>query len=305
VQGWIASGFGRGGGAMASIVMGTLLMGYYGLSWQAALVVLSVVGVLFAIAFLILFRNSPQQDPRVNEAERALIAVGTPADPLQRKVLPFRIALANRSFLMLLTQGVLHSGADVVFVLILGSYLHSLGTGNSGYLGLGVLVSLPLWGGAAGGICGGFINDWAIHRFGSRRWGRSLVAFTGLGIGGAVVLLSVASRDPVKVALGLMLARFFSDWAQPTVWGAATDLGAQYSATVFGFGNMLGNLGAFSFPFVIGPLLDYYSTQSVVDGVTVRQTDFAIAFAICGLMMLAAATCWLLIDCSKPIVQEE
>src|SRR5690606_2897619 len=49
VQGWIASAFGRGGGAMASIIMGTFLMGYLQLSWVSALTVLSAVGVVFAL----------------------------------------------------------------------------------------------------------------------------------------------------------------------------------------------------------------------------------------------------------------
>ncbi|WP_164103890.1 MFS transporter [Candidatus Laterigemmans baculatus] len=305
VQGWIASGFGRGGGAMASLIMGTLLMAGLGLSWKAALLVLGGVGVAFGLLFLLLFRNSPQQDPLVNDAERALISAGAHTESTAKRVLPFRTALANPSFLLLLTQQFLVAGSDVVFVLILGSYFHSLGVENSGWLGLGVLVSLPLWGGAAGGIFGGFINDWAIRRFGSRRWGRSLVAFTGLAVGGGAVLLAVASANPIQVAMGLMVAKFFGDWAQPTVWGTCTDMGGRYSATVFGFGNMVGNLGAFSFPFVIGPLLDYYSVVSVVGGETVRETNFAPAFFVCGLMMLTAASCWLFLDCSKPIVPPE
>lgn len=305
VQGWIASGFGRGGGAMASLIMGTLLMGYFGLTWKVALVVLGVVGVIFGLIFLVLFRNSPQHDWRTNEAERALISAGVQKEVTAKKVLPFRVALANPNFLLLLIQQFLVAGSDVVFVLILGSYFQSLGVENSGLIGLGLLVSLPLWGGAMGGIFGGFVNDWAIRRFGSRRWGRSIVAFTGLAAGGTVVLLAVASANPINVALGLMVAKFFGDWAQPTVWGTCTDMGGRYSATVFGFGNMIGNLGAFSFPFVIGPLLDYYSVVSVVAGETVRETDFAPAFVVCGMMMLTAASCWLFLDCSKPIVPPE
>ena len=303
VQGWIASAFGRGGGAMASIIMGTFLMGYLHLSWVSALVVLSAVGVVFALLFFFVFRNDPAHDPHTNQAELDLIRADEQPDHSTRRVLPFGVALSNRSFLFLLAQQFLVAGSDVIFALILGSYFASLGVVDKKMLG--ILISLPLWGGAVGGIVGGYINDWVIRHVSNRRLGRSVVAFTGLMIGGLLLLSAVGSSDPVRVGLGLMVARFFSDWAQPTVWGTCTDLGGKYSATVFGFGNMLGNFGAFLTPFVIGPLLDHYSTMMLVNGEMQRQTNFVPAFVMCGGMMLVAAFCWLLIDSSRPIVPPE
>ncbi|MFN9911069.1 MAG: MFS transporter, partial [Pirellulaceae bacterium] len=69
VQGWIASAFGRGGGAMASLVMGSLLMGWWGLDWVTALLVLSGTGVVLAGLFLFFFRNRPaEQAMNLSEA---------------------------------------------------------------------------------------------------------------------------------------------------------------------------------------------------------------------------------------------
>ncbi len=307
VQGWIASAFGRGGGAMASIIMGSLLMGYFGLGWVGSLVVLSVAGVLFGFVFLILFRDAPEGLTREESAAAVPGSVG-PVEALQTlaaqspRVLPFRTALKNRSYVILLIQQFLNAGSDVVFVLILGSYLMSLGVQSDGRLG--VLVSLPLLGGAVGGIFGGYANDWAIHRFSSRRWSRAAVAGTGLAVGGTLVMLAVGSSDPMAVAIGLMIARFFTDWNQPTVWGTCTDLGGRFSATVFGMNNMMGNMGAFLTPFAVGLLLDYFSVFVIIDGQSVRQTDYVPAFLMCAGMMWAAAACWLMIDCTSPIVPE-
>lgn len=309
VQGWIGSACGRGGGAMASIVMGTLLMGSFGLDWIGALIVLSVVGVVFGFLFLLLFRDAPPEAAAESPAPVAN-AEHTDARDDHRpqaaapspRVLPFSVALRNRSYVTLLIQQFLNAGSDVVFVLILGSYLKSLGADGGGQLG--ILVSLPLLGGAMGGIFGGYANDWAIQRFSSRRWSRSAVAGIGLGLGGVLVLLSVTAREPWTVALGLMLARFFTDWNQPTVWGTCTDLGGKFSATVFGMNNMSGNLGAFLTPFAVGMLLDYFSVMEVVDGLSVRQTDYVPAFMMCAAMMWAAAACWLMIDCTQTIVPE-
>ena len=306
VQGWIASAFGRGGGAMASIIMGSFLMGFLGLHWSTALIVLSVVGVLFAVIFLALFRNAPEvvaspaEVPAVAEGEPHADTLGQPLS--QPRVLPFRVALKNRSYGILLVQQTLNAGSDVVFALILGSYFRSLGVDSGGQLGL--LISLPLWGGALGGIFGGYANDWALQRFSSRRWSRAAVAGSGLGIGGVLVLAAVTYSDPMVVAIGLMVARFFTDWNQPTVWGTCTDLGGRYSATVFGINNMAGNLGAFVTPFGVGILLDYFSTMQVVDGEMLRHTNYVPAFFLCGGMMLAAAAAWLMIDCTQRIDPE-
>jgi MFS family permease len=294
VQGWIASAFGRGGGAMASLVMGSLLMGWWGLDWVTALLVLSGTGVVLAGLFLFFFRNRPAEQA-MNLSEAGLAAGGQEA----AKVLPFRVALANRSYLVLLLQQFLNAGADVVFALLLGSYLRSLGTDRG--VTLGVLVSLPLWGGALGGIFGGYANDWAIRRFGNRRWCRSLIAGGGLGIGSLCVLVTTASSDPVWVALGLMTARFFADWNQPTMWGTCTDLGGRFSATVFAIGNMMGNLGAYLTPFAVGLLLDYFSVVRWDGGVMIRDTNYVPAFVLCSGMMSVAAGCWFLIDCTQTL----
>lgn len=305
IQGWVAAAFGRGGGAMASIIMGTFMMGYLGMSWLASLWTLSFVGVLFAFVFLFLFRNSPPAPvdaaPPI-DLPATTSSTAAPSLPEPPRVLPFRVALRNRSYLILLVQQFLNAGSDVVFTLILGSYFLSLGAENSGTLGL--LISLPLVGGALGGVFGGYANDWALQRFSSRRWCRAAVAGIGMGIGGLLVLLAVTSPDPLKVALGLLVARFFADWNQPTVWGTCTDLGGRYSATVFGITNMAGNMGAFMTPFAVGILLDYFSVIELVDGQAVITTNYVPAFILCGGMMLVAAAAWLVIDCSKRIVPD-
>ena len=43
VQGWVATFFGRSGGAMSSILLGTILIGYFEMEWQWALVVMGAM----------------------------------------------------------------------------------------------------------------------------------------------------------------------------------------------------------------------------------------------------------------------
>ena len=301
IQGWIATTFGRSGGAMSTIILGTVLMGWCGLTWQSAIAVLGAAGLLFGALFLLLFRDSPAKHARVNDAERALISEGESVRPLTG-TLPWKLALRNRSLVCFIVQQFLDAGSDVAFVYLMGSYFKGrfgLDIGKIGWL-----ASLPLWGGALGGIAGGWLNDQFIHRTGSRRWSRSGIGFFGKVVGCGMLL--AASQQDVAVAAGmaLMAAKFFSDWSQPTTWGACTDLGGRYSATVFSIINTSGTIGGIVMPLVFGTVLDACTTKELISGTlksTVNWTPFL--WLLAG-MYLASAIAWLTIDCTDSIDRE-
>ena len=98
------------------------------------------------------------------------------------------------------------------------------------------------------------------------------------------------------------MVKFFSDWSQPTVWGTCTDIGGPYSATVFSIVNTAGNFGAFLVPpFLIGPLLDRYTSMEVAEGVSQTITDYNPMFAVVAGLYFLTALLWLTIDCTKRI----
>jgi sugar phosphate permease len=302
VQGMIASFFGRSGGAMSSIIMGTLLVGLCGLSWRWALVVMSGAGVLFAVAFLLLHRNRPDDHPRVNQAERDLIREGeVPSDG--PPVLPARRVLRNRSMLVFVLQQFMNAGADFIYVSTMGSYF--IAARSFDVTTAGLLVSLPLWGGAVGGIVGGFVNDGLIYATSSRRWSRRVAGFTGKFFACVFMFVAINQASGVAVAAGLFVVKFFSDWTQPTVWGTCTDMGGKYSATTFSIINTAGNVGALVTPLVSGVLLDYYSTTQIVGGVERTVTDYTPMFVLVAAMYLASAYCWFFIDCTQSLDREE
>lgn len=193
VQGCVATFFGRSGGAMSSILLATVLIGYCKLSWQMSLFVLSMAGVLFGILFLILFRNSPDIDARVNAAERTHINEGrTPPVAGERRILPWREAIKSRSMRCLVLQQVFVAGADTIFASLMGAYFLSKGVNIKE---AGWAASLPLWGGAIGGVLGGLLNDSLIR--GRRAW---LVCVGG--IAGAVLAAFVRATQTVLQIIG-------------------------------------------------------------------------------------------------------
>jgi sugar phosphate permease len=304
LQGWVATAFGRSGGALSPIILGTVLIGWCGLSWRTALALLALAGFAYAAVFWRVFRNTPADDPAVNEAERKLIeADAGPARAHARAHLPAESAVRSRSLWFFVAQQFLDAGSDIVFVSLIGTYFlraRGLDIAKTGWV-----ASLPLWGGALGGILGGWLNDRAIALSGSRRWARSGVGFIGKLIGCVMIALVVRQTDGVTAALVLTAAKFFSDTSQPTTWGACTDLGGRYSATVFGIINTAGTFGGVAMPVIFGYVLDQFTTQTETAGGLVASTDWHPLFALLSTMYLGSGLCWLMVDCTRSLDVEE
>ncbi len=293
LQGWIATAAGRAGGAMSPILLGTVLMGWVGMSWQTALLVLATGGLACAAVFWFSFRDTPADHPGVNDSERMLIESGRTIEPKPavRAILPPGRAYRSRSLRFFVVQQFLDAGSDVVFVSLIGTYFlraRGLDIAHTGWL-----ASLPLWGGALGGIAGGWLNDRLIAGTGNRRWSRSGVGFVGKVIGCALLALVVQLEGVTAIALALMAAKFFSDWSQPTVWGTCTDLGGRFTATVFAIINTAGTIGGVIMPIVFGSVLDAYTTPT--------GTNWSPLFVLLASMYLGSGLCWLMIDCTRSL----
>ncbi len=301
LQGWIATTSGRSGGAMAPILLGTVLMGWCGLSWRTSLGVLGIVGVAYGLIFWWTFRNTPGEHPGVNREERKLIEAGTVPSPSEERgaVLPAGTCPgASRSLRFFVVQQFLDAGSDVAFVSLIGTYF--LRARGFDVTKTGWLASLPLWGGAVGGVAGGWLNDRLIATTGQRRWSRSGVGFVGKVIGCVMLVLVVRQTHGLAAASCLMAAKFFSDWSQPTTWGACTDLGGRHSATVFSIINTAGTFGGVVMPLVFGYVLDRFTThrRSGRPGRSPRPTR-ARCSALLAAMYLGSGICWLLMDCTR------
>ena len=84
---------------------------------------------------------------------------------------------------------------------------------------------------------------------------------------------------------------FTIDFGLGATWASYQDIGGRNVATVLGFGNMCGNLGAADFGWYIGRPRQ---RRQLEPGVSDRR-----------LAMAFNASCWLLLDVTKPAVREE
>ncbi len=298
VQGFVTA-LGRIGAATAPIVIATVLMGMLGLTWQTTLIVLIVPGVVLAVAFWFIVRDTPREHPWVNAAECAEIADRLPTSladdsiragepPIVRKPGLTLKGVASVSVAMMLLYAFASTFQDQFYVYWLPSFLKD---GHDFDLKeMGLFAALPLLGGALGGVIGGMLNDLLIRRWGNRRWSRALVALTGKTLAAGLVLVSVQMAEGHIALLVLVAARVFGDWSLPTQWAAVTDMGGRASATLFGLVNTIGAVGGFA----ANPIFGYLK----------REYDWPGVFAGVAAMCLLAAATWLFIDCTKKVVDD-
>lgn len=278
---WMAA---RLGGAMAPFVIGRL-MGLAG--WRMAFVLLGLIGLVWAAAFAWWYRNTPEEMPACNDAERAVIREGPHSfqGGQAHGPVPWLLMLSRPSVWCLCLVSACVSFSWYFFPTWQPLYLKE--AHGIQYQDSELLTGLPFLFGAFGSLIGGGLSDRLIRTTGSRRWGRSLVgavAFTGAGI--CAWATGQVSAAWSAVAL-LCLTFFINDLGIPPIWAACSDIGGKHAGALSGLMNMSGGFGA-----VLGPALTPILRQSLA---------WWQIFVLMALLWFVAAIAWLGVNAAKPL----
>jgi len=269
--------------------------------WRRTMIVYGVAGILVAAAFWWLFRETPAVHPWCNRAEQELIgntAVGGPKPALE----PLPLTAMVRS-VSLWGNCVSQFATNVGWVFLvtwLPRYLEDVH--RVPVLQRGVLSSIPIAAGMIGMLLGGPWTDVMSRRFGlksGRRWpvviSRLLAGFGygGCALSAAGVAGPLGTWPPVILAVaGLGFVAIGTDLGVAATWAFAQDVGGQHTASVLGWGNMWGNLGAAIAPFAMASFLGESPTLG----------DWNLLFAFCAGAFVVAACGASLMDASRPLV---
>lgn len=296
MQGSVGILAGRLGALSSGLVFASLLLGTLGLHWRMAILIFVAIGVTHLLLFGVIFRNSPREHPRVNEAEAQLIEGDAPQTDGRQGRTPgithlFR-SLTPRSFANLIwlsVQNVLSTFADNIYSHWIPLFLFQVH--HLKFKEMGVYSALPLLGGAIAGVVGGMLNDWLIARTGNRRWSRAGVAFVGKGLAAALMFTALMFYDrPYVFCLFLFFIKLFGDWSLTSSWGVVSDIGGKATASVFAFSNTVAGVSLITAPMVFGYVSGNYGWKPV--------------FVIAGVMYVLCALAWLAIDCTIPLIRE-
>lgn len=264
--------------------------------WRPVMYSYGVCGIFVAAAFYLVFRNRPENHPWCNEPERQLIAAGKPvvavesgesgsSRPLEKP--PLMAMIRSRSlWLMCVSQW----GSNVGWVFLvtwLPRFLveeHQVPLVERGWM-----CAIPLWIGWCGMLLGGRASDVAVRRIGLKR-GRVLPMTIGRFSAGTAYLMCLLHPSPWTLTLLFGIVAFSSDLGTASGWAYKQDVGGSHVASVHGWANMWGNLGATISPLLLNQIVKYY--------------DWDIAFLVCAGAYFIAGTACLGVDATIPIQQK-
>ena len=299
MQGAVGILAGRLGALSSGLVFAVLLVDMLKFDWRTAIWILVAVGVIHLLLFATMFRNSPREHPRVNDAEARLIegdvssaAGSTVAVPKRMSVATMFRSMTPRSLLNLIwlsLQNVLSTFADNIYLSWIPLFLSEVH--HLEFKKMGLYSALPLLGGALAGIVGGHLNDLWITRTGNRRWARSGVGFLGKGMAAALMFAALMFYDrPYVFCTFLFFIKLFGDWSLTSSWGVVSDIGGRATASVFAFSNTVAGIAFIAAPRVFGYVAEHHGWRPV--------------FVIVGVTYALCALSWLAIDCTIPVLRE-
>jgi MFS family permease len=267
------------GGAITQPIVVALLERF---SWRQAFPIFGGVGVVYAAAWFLWFRDDPHTHASVNSAELALIGNDPPG---AHPAVPWGALVRSRNLMALCAM---YFGAIYgwyFYLTWLPTYL--LRARGFDLSAVGWLAALPLLGIAAGSLVGGALADRLVHRYGPRV-GLRVPGLVGLPLAAVAIVAAVGASDPRTSAWCLAAAAGLAALGVAPAWSVCLAIGGRHAGVVSGAMNTFGNLGGVMSPIVVGWCLTLWSSWD-----TPLYTVAALyAFA---------ALCWLGVDPSEPL----
>ncbi|GAA4469550.1 MFS transporter [Nibrella saemangeumensis] len=221
--------------------------------WRTAFLMLGVVGIGWAVAWWLLFRDDPQQHRLLSRPEKDhILAHRQQLEPVQLQTEPSDRVLQKPE--VWFAMGQYFCSNFTFFFALTWLYPHiqekfSLGAVDAGWLG-----SIPLLAGAFGNWFSGWLVD-TLYRKGHVN-SRVIPAAIGFFLSALGLLLSVWQESVGGAVFFLSIAIFGADMTLPPSWAFCLDIGKERAGEVSGTMNMAGNLGSFvtglAFPYLKG-----------------------------------------------------
>jgi ACS family glucarate transporter-like MFS transporter len=222
--------------------------------WRASFGVLGLVGVVWAAAWWLWFRDRPEDHAGVSAIERDRIVEGRGTRSSIGAVPPLPAGALARSGNMWVAMGQYFASNFTFFFCLTWLFPYLQRTYQLEALQAGLLSSGPLLAGATGNWVGGWLVD-SLYRGGHIGRSRRLPAILGFALAASGLLGSLLLDGVTGKVLLLSIAIFGADMTLPPSWAFCIDIGRAHAGAVAGTMNMAGNIGSFvtslAFPYLL------------------------------------------------------
>jgi sugar phosphate permease len=266
------------------------------LGWRWIFYLFGAAGLLWSAAFYLVYRNLPEEHPRVNQSELALIrgcdSSGTikPVDLHQQLAPPWRIIFRSANMWYIAAGYCCFYYGTYFYMTWFPTYL--LEYRHLSLKAVGTLASLPLLAGMVGDIVGGTLTDKVYRKTGRLKFARRIVAAPAMLASGVCLIPAALTHSSWTAILCLTASLFFLELVISPAWAVPMDVGGEYSGTVSGVMNMAGSLAASLSPIIFGAL--------------VQRGFWITPFFITAGVLLTGALIWaFLIDPERSVVDRQ
>jgi sugar phosphate permease len=248
-QGFQHSGS-RLGAAIAPLLVVFLIARF---SWPVVFYLFGACGILMAIAWYAYYRDFPQEHFGVNSEELKLLPGGMARQPpAARPPVPWGRILRSRDLWYLSAMYFCYGWVLWMYLQWLPTYLSEVR--HFAQIKMGIATSIPLAAATVTNMAGGWISDGLARKWGDLRRGRVMVSVVGFAIAGVAILPGVLARDATTGLACLTIALAGLELTVAVSWAICLDIAGDFSGSVTGVMNTLGNLGGAMSAVMIGYL---------------------------------------------------
>lgn len=243
------------GAALAGPIVGLVALNF---GWRISFVVIAVLGGLWLLAWLKFFKDTPEQHPRVSEAERELIRQSR-ANIIVESVEEGRSLTHYIFSVPVLAVAMAFFCFNYVlyfFLTWLPSYL--MDYQHLDIKSMSIIGVIPWLGAAVGFLGGGFFADGLGRRLGNVILARKIVLTLGLGVAAICVLLTTQVASLGMAVACITVSSVFLFMTPQICWALIQDIVPKNRVGgTGGFVHLLANLAGIAAPSLTGLLIQY------------------------------------------------
>jgi len=242
----------RLGGAVSFPLLAFMLTQW---RWRTSFLILGAFGIVWAVLWLIWFRDRPAPGSIEAAAETDGISLRDAFQSAPAIVAMLQYFFSNFTFFIGLSW----------MLPYLKSHFH-LSDGRAAAFAMAPLLA---------GTCSQWVSGWlvdALYRSRYRAWSRRIPAIIGFSISVAGLVVLTQATSPGQAAACFTLAVFGSDMTVSPSWVFCADISGKNAGSISGAMNMVGNLGSFvsanAFPVLVaatGSASAYFVTAAILN----------------------------------------
>lgn len=221
--------------------------------WRVSFVILGGIGILWAGAWFLLFRDKPEDHPGISKQEKDFILSTRQQQSTQGEIEKISMANLLKSKNIWLAMGQYFCSNFTFFFALTWLFPHVKSEYGLNTLEAGFYTAIPLIFGALGNWTSGALSD-RIYKKGNWDKSRIYPASIGFFLAALGLIGSIYMDSAVGAIAFLSIAIFGADMTLPPSWAFCVDIGKEHSGAVSGTMNMAGNIGAFltalAFPYL-------------------------------------------------------